>query len=477
MTAAIALLAVAAWAAVRATGDAPSPPATQEPLAQRPPSVVFVLADDLGWGDLSCYGHQQLHTPHIDRLAREGTLFTQFYVGAPVCSPSRGAFLTGRFPASLGLHDAFAIPRRNEEKGLEVDWLDPETPNVARLLHDAGYRTAHFGKWHLGRGKGAPEVGAYGFDEHRSTSATGPGWPDEADPGFRARSTELLVDEVLRFVEEDPERPFYVQCWTLLVHATLLPTEEQMAPFEPFGPEDVPWPGTKEVYYASVAELDRQIGRLLEGLDALGLADDTIVVFSSDNGPEDIEIRNASHSGIGSTGPFRGRKRSLYEGGVRMPLLVRWPGHVPAGRVEDAAVLAGVDFLPTLCALAGASLPDGLALDGEDASDVWLGASRPRTKSLLWERRYANYGPTVDRSPSLAIRSGPWKLLMNPDESRVELYDVPRDPTELHELSAGQPELVQRLARELLAWRATLPAGKVAPDAGGNGYPWPRPTK
>lgn len=452
------------------------PSAEREDAPPPPPNVLFILADDLGWGDLACYGHPLLRTPHLDRLASEGTLFTQFYVDSPVCSPSRAAFLTGRFPAETGIHDGFSTHRNNEASGMP-NWLDPELPSVARELRRLGYRTGHFGKWHLGRGEGAPEPTTYGFDVARSTSGNGPGWPESREPEFRAQSTERVVDETLRFIEEDPSRPFYVQCWTLLTHATLAPTAEQMAPFRRFGPEDVPFTGTKEVYYASVAELDRQIGRLLARLDELGIAEETLVIFSSDNGPEDIVIRNASHSGIGSTGPFRGRKRSLYEGGVREPLLVRWPGHVPAGRVDDRSVLAGVDLFPTLCALAGGELPEGAVFDGEDVGDVLRGTARARRAPLFWEWRFEVHGHTSAKSPMLAVRDGDWKLLMNPDRSRIELYELASDPGELDNKASEHAELVEKLATRLLAWQKTLPPGPVDPMAGRNDYAWPRAAK
>jgi N-acetylgalactosamine-6-sulfatase len=227
------------------------------------------------------------------------------------------------------------------------------------------------------------------------------------------------------------------------------------------------------IYYATVSDLDREIGRLLGGIEKLGLAERTLVIFSSDNGPEDYRIRNAAHSGVGSAGPFRGRKRSLYEGGVRTPFIVRWPGRVPAGRVEEAAVLAGVDLLPTLLALAGVAVPPGHALDGEDSSDVLLGASRPRRGDLHWEWRFRVFGEPFHRSPALAIREGDWKLLLNPDQSRVELYDIPRDPTQLENLASREPEVVERLGRKVLAWQKTLPEGPVEPAAGKRDGPWP----
>ncbi len=438
----------------------------------RRPNFIFILADDLGWGDLGCYGHRQLKTPCLDRLAQQGTLFGQFYVNSAVCSPSRTAFMTGHFPARHRIHGHLAAPQQNEARGMP-NWLDPGAPTVTGLLQDAGYATAHFGKWHLGSGQDAPAPGDYGIDDHRTLNANGPTW-EERDEYYRARSTGLFVDETIRFIEEHPDQPFYVNLWTLVPHATLHPTEEQMEPYKRLGPGGkLPYKGAMQIYYASVTDLDAQIGRLLDKLDEMGLADDTVIVFSSDNGPEDFHIRNASHSAMGSSGPFRGRKRSLYEGGVRMPFIVRWPGHVPAGRIDDKSVLTAVDFLPTVCALTGADLPEGAGLDGEDVSDILQGETRDRSRPIMWEWRFRIHGHVVHRSPMLAIRDGQWKLLMNPDRSRVELYDIPGDPREMNNVADEHPKIVNRLSKLVLDWQATLPEGPVEPEAGRNDYPWP----
>jgi N-acetylgalactosamine-6-sulfatase len=225
--------------------------------------------------------------------------------------------------------------------------------------------------------------------------------------------------------------------------------------------------------------VDAEICRLLNTLDQLGLADNTIVVFTSDNGPQNINTRAASHSGIGSPGPFRGMKWSLYEGGVRMPLIVRWPGQVTAGVVDNDSVISAVDFLPTFCALAGIdpscseTLPPG-TLSGEDISDMLLGLPRARTTPLLWEWRLGLSNLRwIDRSPRLAIRSGQWKLLLNPALSRVELYDVVADPMEVDNRANLEPDVVSQLSAEALSWQATLPPGPVFDEAGTNDYPWP----
>lgn len=440
----------------------------------RRPNFIFILADDLGWGDLGCYGHPLLKTPNLDRLARQGTLFTQFYVNGSVCSPSRCAFLTGQYPARHRIHGHYATQELNAARGMN-HWLDPKVPNVATLLRQAGYATAHFGKWHLGSGDGAPPPADYGFDASRAVNANGPGW-DEPDLGFRAKSSAAIMDESIRFITAHRDRPFYVNAWMLVPHATLNPTPEQMKPYQHLGPggKDFPFKSAEQIYYASVTDMDHQIGRLLTALDDLELAGNTVVLFSSDNGPEDIHIRNAGHSGVGSAGPFRGRKRSLYEGGIRVPGIIRWPGRIPAGRIEDESVVAGVDWLPSVCKLAGITLPAGHRLDGEDASDVFLGNARARGAPLLWEWRFRIAGEPFHHSPILAIREGDWKLLLNPDRNRVELYDLKQDLTELNNLAEQHPDWVERLSGKALAWQKELPPGPLDPGAGRMNHPWPR---
>lgn len=435
------------------------------------PNIIFILADDMGWGDLSCYGNPRMKTPNLDKLAAQGTLFTQFYVNGSVCSPTRSAFMTSMFPARNRMHGHIATPELNEKRAMP-NFLDPARATVARTLQQTGYSTAHFGKWHLGHGPGAPMPDAYGFDHHRSVTSNESRW-QEGKAGFRADSSRWIVDNALEFIRgRDKAKPFYTQLWTLLPHAPLAPTLEQLQPFEKQQPgPHVPWPGAQQIYNASLRDLDTQLGRLFDALEREGLARNTLVLFSSDNGPEDIHIQNASHAAFGSPGPFRGRKRSLYEGGVRVPGIVRWPGHVPSGRVEKNAVVSGVDFFPTMAKLAGAPAPSGV--DGEEVSDILSGVSRPRKKPLYWEWRFNVAGYSVNRSPILSARDGDWKLLMNPDRSRVELYKIPEDAMEMNNLAGQQGEIVKRIEKPLLAWHKSLPPGPMDPQAGKNDWNWP----
>lgn len=441
------------------------------------PNIIFILADDLGWGDLGCYGNKFIPTPNLDKLAKQGTLFTHFYVGGSVCSPSRTAFITGQFPGRHAIHGHFATVELNKSRGMP-NFLDPKTPTLPGALKKAGYATGHVGKWHLGGSPDAPPPEDYGFDFVKATTSNKDTWKEQNnDPFFRAKSSALFVDEGIKFIDASKDKPFYLQIWMLVPHATLNPTAEQLKPFEKFDPMNPAAGGHKSarsIFYASVADLDTQVGRLMKQLDDKGLAENTIVIFSSDNGPEEIFIRNAGHSGVGSPGPFRGRKRSLYEGGIRVPFIVRWPAGMKGGKVDDTSVMSGADLMPTLCSIVGAKVPDGHVPDGEDRSTVIRGTPSARTKPLTWEWRFNIAGHVSNISPILAIRDGKWKLLFNPDGSRTELYDIPADPGELKEVSDKNPDVVGRMKKHALDWQKTLPKGPFDKGAGSNAYPWPR---
>ena len=442
------------------------------------PNFVFILADDMGWGDLPSFGHRsqvayggwvvrgELKMPNLDRMSRRGIRFTQCYVASPVCSASRCGFLTGQFPNRLGIHDYLASHEFNQKRGMP-DFLDPNTPSVTRLLQKAGYATGHFGKWHLSgeRDAKSPKPEAYGIDKYDDGIHA---------PDGRVRSSEVIADETIEFIEKHKDSPFYINTWVYDPHSPLRPTEEMMAPYKGLAPGWENHKGSLQVYYGVLTNLDKQIGRILDKLDQLGLSENTVVVFSSDNGPENSIIPFTSHyGGAASTGPFRGVKRSLYEGGIRLPLIVQWPGKTPAGKVDDATVFGGVDFLPTVCHLAGVKLSAGMTLDGENLSGALLGKPATRQKPLMWEWRGPVYGSVLDSAPMLAIREGKWKLLMNPDRSRVELYDIPGDPSEVDNLADREPAVVKRLSNQVLTWQKTLPKGPIHPEAGQRNYPWP----
>lgn len=443
-------------------------------LNESKPNVIFIFADDLGWGDLGCYGNQLLKTPNLDRMARSGILFTNFYVANPVCSPSRTAVMTGQYPARYGIHTALnSNSEENVKQGMN-NYLDNNTTLITRLFQQNGYKTGHFGKWHLGGTKDAPLPSDYGIDEYLVTNS-----PAAKLKGPRHQSSELIIDAAISFIEKNKNENFYVNVWSLVPHAILAPTDEQMKPYEYLGPAGEAkgiFRSAAEIYYGSVTDLDKHIGRLINKVEELGLSEKTIIIFSSDNGPEDIHIPNSSHSAIGSPGPFRGRKRSLYEGGIRVPFIVNWGNNIPKGFINDVSILGTVDLLPSLCNLAGITLPAKYKGDGEDMSQVLKGKTNQRTNPIMWEWRFSQTGYTFNKSPRLALRDGKWKFLMNPDGSRIELYDFEKDSQcmEMDNVADQHEELVKKYSAILKEFEKSLPKSQVAQGSGSNLYPIPK---
>lgn len=419
----------------------------------RKPNIIFILTDDMGIGDVSCYGGQQVPTPNIDRLAAEGIKFEHYYSASPICSASRCGLITGMFPARWSITSY--LQTRKGNAGCEMaDYLDPKAPSLPRVMKANGYATAHFGKWHLGGGRDvhdAPKFVEYGYDENASTWESPEPCPDITatdwiwsyqDKVKRWDRTAFFVDKTLDFLDRHRGEPCFVNLWPDDVHTPWVPDEVSDR-------KDLP-----RNFHPVLAEYDRQMGRLLQGLKDRGLEQNTIVVFTSDNGP--LPTFKQSRSG-----GLRGSKLELWEGGVRMPFIVRWPGHVPAGRVDEASVMSAVDMFPTLCALAGITVPANLPLDGVDASRTVLGEEPlDRAKPLFWEygrnQEFFKFGP--DPSPALAMRRGNWKLLINPDGSGAALYDLSKDPKEENNLAALESKRLEAMKAELMAWRATWPA-------------------
>lgn len=442
--------------------------------AAQPPHVVFVFVDDFGWGDPASYGGK-VPTPALDRLAREGTQFRQFYTASPICSPSRCGVITGQFPSRWRITSYLQTRAGNRECG-QADYLDAAAPSLPRLFSKAGYATAHIGKWHLGGGRDvtdAPPFSAYGYDlglgTYESPEPAAPlglkstPWALEREPQQvpRHERTRWMVDQTLAFFKthRQDKKPCFINLWLDDTHTPFRPTEAK---------------DEREVaakFRDVLTETDRQIGRLLAGLEEMGLAQDTLLILAGDNGPEPSLERSR-------TGGLRGMKWSLYEGGIRTPLMVRWPGHVPAGLTNDQTVICAIDLVPTLAALSGLPLPANYASDGEDLSAAFLGKSPLRQKPLFWEygrSRQAKPMPSGgkgkirlfpypqepdSRSPNLAMRQAQWKLLMNSDESQVELYDLDRDPKETQNLAGKHPETAAQMQQALRQWKASLPGPK-----------------
>ncbi|MBP7140455.1 MAG: sulfatase-like hydrolase/transferase [Opitutaceae bacterium] len=415
------------------------------------PNIVLILTDDMGVGDLGVYGGKQVPTPNIDRLAREGTRFTQYYSASPICSPSRCGIITGMYPAHWRI-TSYLQTRKGNAACEMADFLDPTAPSLPRVLKAGGYATAHFGKWHLGGGRdvhAAPKFAAYGYDENAGTYESPEPHPDltasdwiwsDKDRVKRWNRTAFFVDKTLDFLDRHRGTPCFVNLWPDDVHTPWVPDEISDRKDQP------------ENLRGVLAEYDHQMGRLLQGLKALGLEENTIVIFTSDNGA--LPTFDGARSGI-----YRGHKLALWEGGIRMPFIIRWPGHVPAGRVDERSVLSAVDLFPTLCAIAGAKMPEGFSFDGFDVAAAFAGKPWKREHPLYWEYGRNNnsfkFGP--DRSPNLAIRAGNWKLLRNADGTQVQLYDVVSDPAEKTDIAAQHREIVSDLGAKLMAWRASWP--------------------
>lgn len=419
------------------------------------PNIVFIFADDWGWGDLSCHGNTWLKTPNLDRFASEGIDFQQFNVLNPVCSPSRTAVMTGHYPARYCVHQHFAHPTENHKRNMP-DWLDPKAPTLPRFLKQAGYRTGHFGKWHLTNAQtvGAPEPEAYGYDEAFVFNG-GKGWPSEGLHDSSIHAAE--------FIKTNAGKPFFLNVWLHESHTPHVPTEESMDQWKHLDEQ-------KQVYAAVITDGDNAVGNVLNAIKEAGLEQNTIVMFSSDNGPESIlekkpEAKKTdsdarvkgynTYYSVGETGGLRGRKRSLFEGGVRVPFIVRWPGHTPAGTRNDVTALASVDLLPTLCAAAGVTLPADYKPDGENLLDAFNGKELKRSRPIFWQWNGTDTEP--DWWPRLAVRDREWKLLMTDDAKRFELHRLTDDRTEARDVSKEYPEIVERLSKLALDWKATLP--------------------
>lgn len=431
------------------------------------PNIIFIFGDDWGYGDLSCYGNKEFSTPNLDKLAAEGTRYTQFHDTGCVCSPSRCSVITGHFPARERMHGHLADNKANAERDMP-NWLDVNLPvYLPRTMHEAGYATAHFGKWHLGGGGEpygdltAPEPAAYGYDEARVWNGNGPTWKgDQLWPTTRLMDTDVLwaqsssriaVDATIGFIRKHKkEKPIFVNLWLKDPHTPLHPSEEQMAAFA-----DKDLIPDKKTYFSVLTDADRHIGRLLVALSEEGIAENTLVIFSSDNGPAGYAPAKLA----GSTGGLRGCKGNLFQGGINVPLIMRWPGHIKAGVVDETSVLSGVDLLPTFSQLAKKELPKDYLLDGESFASVLENQPFKRTKPLFWEWRPASKSRAKDDSSwaSLAVRDGDWKLLGNPSISRFELYNIKEDRFEKTDLAAQEPQRVTDLRKKWDDWKATLP--------------------
>lgn len=437
-------------------------------FGQEKPNILFVYIDDMGYGDLGCYGNTQNETPAIDQLANEGVRFTQYYSGAPICSPSRVAVTTGQYPTRWGITSFINDRQSNRERGMK-DFLALEAPSVARNLQDAGYYTAHIGKWHMGGGRDigdVPYISEYGFNEsvtqfegigerylatyetlnlpdstrnlEKMSAALGKG---EVHWLKREDFTQVFVDRTIQAIENSltANKPFYINLWPDDVHTPLEPPRQLRGN----GKND-------DLYRGVIKEMDSHLGRLFDYVrNNPKLRNNTLIILSSDNGPA---------KNVGSSGGLRGFKGNLYEGGIKEPLIVWGPELVPEekhGAVNTKTVLAGIDLAPSIIGLAGAKKTKGVKYDGIDASEVLLGQKEPlRKESVMWQRPP---GVSSQNYPDLAIREGDFKLMTDIDGSDTELYNVVTDEKETINLANQYPKLTKKLKEKLLNWYSTMP--------------------
>ena len=416
------------------------------------PNVIIMYIDDMGIGDVSCFGGTYTPTPNIDRLAQQGLSFTQYYSAAPVSSPSRCGLITGQFPLEHGINtfmDTRAANRRVEQ----LDYLNPSAPSIARAFQQAGYATAHIGKWHLGGGRDvtdAPGFENYGYDEHVSTYEspdpdpiiTSTRWIWAAsDSVKRWDRTAYFVDKSLEFIRRQNGKPFFLNLWPDDMHTPWVP--------EAFAEMRERWE-KEDAFEPVLKEMDVQLGRFLDELDKMGLSENTIVIFTSDNGPAPSFMQRRT---LG----MRGAKNSLYEGGINMPFIIRYPAKIKAGERNETTIISAMDLYPSLCKMAGIPVEKGYESRGEDMSRQLLGnSSKSRKTDLMWDfgrNKSFNFpGRKENKSPHLAIRRGKWKLLCNDNCTDMELYNLEADRNETTNLVEQNPRLARKLAEKVCAW-------------------------
>ena len=416
------------------------------------PNIIFIFADDWGYGDLSAHGSTWIETPNIDKMINEGMDFANFTVNSPVCSPSRVAVMTGQFPARQSVHQHFQGWKAHKKRGMP-DWMDPTDVSLPRFFQEAGYTTAHFGKWHLGwSSKDAPKENEYGYDEY----ATFNGSKTIDIP----KAGSVGVDYAEEFIKKNKDKPFFINLWLHEAHTAHYPLEKFM---DKFGNLDE----QKQVYASIIAEGDEAVGRIMKLLQELKIEDNTLVVFSTDNGPEwegsekeklhknDPEGGLGKYYSVGETGGLKGQKRSLFAGGIRVPFVAKWPRVIPKGVENKTSVVTAVDLLPTFLEAASIQMPTGYQPDGESILQALKGDEFNRSKSIFWEWRG---GSSREYTwPTLGVRNGDWKLVVDVTGDKFELFNLVNDWKEENNLAESNPEMAQRLLKEVNDWKATLP--------------------
>ncbi len=431
------------------------------------PNLLFIMADDLGWMDLACQGNPLVETPNLDRLAKQGMRFTDAYAAAPVCSPTRCAVLTGQAPARIGLTTHLPgrfFPKDGRPQPAElVPQLNGEHVTIAERMKEAGYASAFLGKWHVApsSGKGgkvdhAVSPNGQGFD--LNVGGTSYGGPPSFFSPYRNAELEdgpkgeylpdRLVEETIDFIDANKGKPWMAHLWFYTVHWPMQAPEPLLRKYA-----DRKGPGLNDTRYGAMIEaMDLAIGRLLSALEKKKNDKDTLVIFTSDNG---------GFAGVSDCRPLRESKGHLYEGGIRVPLIVRWPGEVPAGTLCREPVIS-MDFYPTFLQLAGLK-PAGKPIDGESLLPLMRQTGELRRKALYFH--FPNYAWHMGNRLAGAVRQGRWKLIRNYDDGSLELYDLGKDLGEKKNLAQAHPETAARLDAGLSRWLKET------------GAPMPRPPK
>ncbi|MBV9868033.1 MAG: arylsulfatase [Abitibacteriaceae bacterium] len=430
------------------------PQATRGTNSQRPPNILFILSDDLGYGELGCYGQDQILTPHIDRLAAEGTRFTQCYAASTVCAPSRTGLLTG-------LHTGHTSIRGNKAMALPANDY-----TVAQLLKSAGYATGVIGKWGLGAPGTSGDANKHGFDEfygytdHVAAHNAFPLflWHNQEKVSLEGNkggkqgqySNDLFQQQALDFITRHKAQPFFLYLNYTIPHANSTGRTIEAPRIEPEY-ENKPWPELEKRYASTITRMDNYVDQIRQRLTALGIADNTLIIFTSDNGPHQEGGHKAPF--FHSNRPLRGIKRDLYEGGIRVPMIASWPGHIKAGAVSDQ-VWAFWDFLPTAAAIAGKPAPANI--DGISMLPALLGKPQQNHDYLYWE--------FYERGFEQAVRLGDWKAVRHGLHLPIELYDLKADLGEKNNIAAQHPEVVAKVADILKAAHTDSPQFPIPAD-------------
>ena len=420
---------------------------------ERPPNIVLILADDLGWADLGCYGNTFNESPRIDRLAREGLRFTQFYAG-PVCSPTRANLQSGRDQARYGITQHIPGHRRPFAKLTDPvvpRQLPLEVVTFAERLRDGGYATGYFGKWHLGGEEFGPEKQGWQVVTEFTGNLTPSHLPEAVST---PRAAAFLASRAVAFIREHREHPFLLQVSSSAVHIPLTTTPELLAKYR----SKTPMPGYPSLpeYAGLIEELDACVGRIVDEIDAAGLAENTLVLFVSDNGGL---VHQQDGNIVTSNGTLRGEKGTLYEGGIRVPAVARWKGRIPAQRICGIPALTQ-DLYPTFLALGGLKMPPPAELDGVSiASLLFDPSARLAPRALYWHLPHYHHG-----TPASAIRDGDWKLIQLFETDSVELYNLASDPGETTNLADREPQRSATMLAKLAAWRTSVNAQMPVPN-------------